>query len=347
MEEPCTFPRASPLFSSVSPWLPPQVSPNHPLRPHPSASSSTSLPRPNPGAPVAGLEKQNFTVLDNGVSRPITTFTALGGPQAPVEVVLLIDGVNTGFQNLAYERTQIDSFLKANEGRLAYPTALGILTDTGTQMQQEFSTDGNALSAALEQDLISLRQIRRNSTWAAEELLDLSVNALNLLATKEATHPGRKIILWVSPGWPLLSGPNIDFGAKQAQQIYAQIAGLSTLLRRGGITLYSIDPLGAGEDINRVNDYQAYLKGVTKPSQVALGNLSLQVLAVQSGGLAVGPSNDITHLLERCMADTTAYYELSFDPPPPDRRNEVHTLQIKLSQPGLTAHTRTGYYAEP
>jgi hypothetical protein len=47
------------------------------------------------------------------------------------------------------------------------------------------------------------------------------------------------------------------------------------------------------------------------------------------------------------MADTTAYYELSFNAPPPDRRNQYHTLQIKINQPGLTARTRTGYYAEP
>jgi VWFA-related protein len=318
--------------------------------PGPAASQRIVLDvvaAPKSGPPVTGLQQQDFTVLDNGVSRPIASFAALGGPQAPVEVVLLIDGVNTGFQTLAFARAQIDNFLKSNEGRLAHPTALAILTDTGTQMQQDFSTDGNSLSAALDQDLISLRQIRRNSVWGAEELLDMSVNALNLLATKEAAHPGRKIILWVSPGWPLLSGPDIDFGSKQTQQIYAQIVGLSTMMRRARITLYGIDPLGAGEDINRVNSYQSYLKGVTKPSQVALGNLSLQVLAIQSGGLALGPSNDTFALLQRALADTTAYYELSFDVPPPDRRDEYHTLQIKIDQPGLTARTRTGYYAEP
>ena len=44
--------------------------------------------------------------------------------------------------------------------------------------------------------------------------------------------------------------------------------------------------------------------------------------------------------LQRAMADTTAYYELSFDAPPSDRRDEYHTLQIKINQPGLTARTR-------
>ena len=43
----------------------------------------------------------------------------------------------------------------------------------------------------------------------------------------------------------------------------------------------------------------------------------------------------------------SAYYEFSFDAAPGERRDEYHALQLKLSRPDLTAHTRTGYYAEP
>jgi VWFA-related protein len=139
----------------------------------------------------------------------------------------------------------------------------------------------------------------------------------------------------------------VDLDAKQVQQLYSEIVDTSTLLRNGNITLYSVDSLGPGENVERTDYYQSFLKPVTKPGQAELGDLGLQVLAVQSGGQAVGPSNDISHLLERCMADTTAYYELSFDAPPAEHRNEYHSLQIKLSQPGLTARTRTGYYGQP
>jgi VWFA-related protein len=302
---------------------------------------------PKSGAPVAGLQKQDFTVLDNGVAQPIATFTAVGVQPAPLEVVLLIDAVNTNFQNIAWERKQVDSFFRSDGGRLAHPTTLAIFTDTGTQMRQGFSTDGNELSAALDQQTIGLRQIRPDSQWAAQERLQISLDALNKLATKEAARPGRKVILWLSPGWPLLSGPMVELDGKQMQQLYAQIAATSTLLRRGGITLYSIDSLGPGEDVERTDYYQNFLKAVTKPSQVQLGDLGLQVLAVQSGGLALGPGNDIAGLLERCMADTTAYYELSFDAPPAEHRDEYHALQIKVAQPGLIARTRNGYYTEP
>lgn len=302
---------------------------------------------PKSGVPVTGLQKQDFTVLDNGASQPLATFAAIAGQSAPLEVVLLVDAVNTSFQNIAFERKQIDSFLQSDGGRLAHPTTLAIFTDTGTHIQDGFSTDGNALSAALDQQTIGLREIRADSQWAAQERIQLSMEALNQLATREAARPGRKVILWLSPGWPLLSSPMVNLDAKQIQQLYSQIAAISTLLRDGGITLYSVDSLGPGEDIQRTNYYQSFLKPVTKPSQAELGDLGLQVVAVQSGGLALGPGNDIAHLIERCMADTTAYYELSFDAPPAEHRDQYHSLQIKLSQPGLTARTRTGYYSQP
>ena len=302
---------------------------------------------PKSGAPVTGLHQQDFTLLDNGVPQTIASFTAVGAQPAPLEVVLLIDAVNTNAENIAYERKQIETFLQSDGGRLAHPTSLAIFTDTGTHIQNDVSTDGNALSAALDQQTIGLRTVRADSQWAAQERLQISLNALNQLATREAARPGRKVVLWVSPGWPLLSGPMVDLDAKQVQQLYSEIVDTSTLLRNGNITLYSVDSLGPGENVERTDYYQSFLKPVTKPGQAELGDLGLQVLAVQSGGQAVGPSNDISHLLERCMADTTAYYELSFDAPPAEHRNEYHSLQIKLSQPGLTARTRTGYYGQP
>jgi VWFA-related protein len=303
---------------------------------------------PRSGAPVSGLQQQDFTVLDNKAPQTIATFDALGGPQAPVEVVLLIDAVNAPFQAVSYEREQIDKFLKADGGRLPHPISIGIFTDAGTKLQDTSSRDGNEVSAALDQETIGLREIRRDSGFfGAEDRLQLSLTAIQQLAAKEAARPGRKIILWVSPGWPILSGPDVSLDSKQTQQLYAEIVAMSTVLRRGGITLYSIDPLGASQGVGSQFYFEEFLKGVSKPNQALPGNLALQVLAVQSGGLALTGDNDISKLLERCMADVTSYYELSFDPPPGDRSSQYHQLDIKISKPGLTARTRTGYYAAP
>ncbi|MGB8536432.1 MAG: VWA domain-containing protein [Acidobacteriaceae bacterium] len=302
---------------------------------------------PKSGPAVAGLEQKDFTIFDNKAGQHITSFQARNGSQDPVQIILVIDAVNTTYQTIAYERGQIDRFLRANGGRLAQPMTLAFFTDKGMELEQGFSTDGNGLSESFDHHDVGLRDIRRSSQYEANDRFQLSMTALGELIEQSAKLPGRKMIFWVSPGWPLLSGPRIELDNKEQNQIFSSVVGLSTELRQARIILYSVDPLGSNEGISRTFYYQEFLKGVSKQSQVNVGDLSLQVLAVQSGGLALASSNDVAQLLEKCMADTEAYYELSFVPAAADHRDEYHNILVQVAKPGLTARTRTGYYAQP
>jgi VWFA-related protein len=299
------------------------------------------------GPPVGGLQQGDFTLLDNKTPRPMTSFKAVSEGQEPIHIILVLDAVNTPYERVAYARDHMNTFLRANGGHLAQPTSIAIFTDQGTQLGEGFTTDGNQLSAALDKAAPGLRTIRRSSQWAASDQLHLSLTALGELVAAEAKIPGRKAIFWVSPGWPLLSGPHVILDGKQTDQIFSNIVGLSTEMREARITLYGVDPLGAAEGVGRTFYYEDFLKGVSKTSQVALGDLSLQVLSIQSGGFALSSSNDIVALLQKCMTDAGAYYEVSFDSPPADRRNEYHSLEIRVDKPGLIARTRQGYYAQP
>jgi hypothetical protein len=51
--------------------------------------------------------------------------------------------------------------------------------------------------------------------------------------------------------------------------------------------------------------------------------------------------------INRILAEANAYYRISFDPPHAAHPDEYHDLKVVVDQPGLTARTRTGYYAEP
>jgi VWFA-related protein len=305
---------------------------------------------PKSGPPVSGLQQQDFTVLDNKTPVTLNSFQALRGRENPIEVVLVIDDVNTGVEHVAYDRSEIDKFLRADGGHLAHPMALAFLTDSGIQVQEGFSSDGNALSTALDQHSVGLHSINRASgIYGAAERFDISLRALHELAEREAARPGRKLIVWFSPGWPLLSGPAVteQMTAKQEQQIFDNVVNLSTLLRRGRITLYSIDPLGTADFAGRAFHWESFVKGVSKLSQVEYGDLALQVIAVQSGGLALNTGNDINAYLQQCLADTQAYYELSFAPPVDQKRDEYHHLEVRVAKPGLLARTRQGYYSMP
>jgi VWFA-related protein len=302
---------------------------------------------PKSGVPVAGLQQKDFTILDNKAPRTITSFKALGGP-SQTEAILIIDAVNASYLSVSYQRDQIKKFLKQNEGQLALPTMLAVLTDNGIQAQQGFSKDGNQISAALDQYVVGLRTIRRSSGfWGAADRLQLSLDSLRNLTTYDGTLPGRKLMIWISPGWPLLSGPGIDLSSHQEQQLFAEVVGMSTQLRLSRTTMYAINPLGPTEGEGRATYYQDFLKGVAKPSDVQAANLSLQVLAAQSGGIVFLSNNDITGMLKDSVQDADVYYELTFDAAPAERANEYHHLEVKVETPGVTVRTRDGYYAQP
>lgn len=320
---------------------------------HPTSGSTLHLnvvvtPKANSGEPVSNLDQSAFILLDNGHPQPITSFRAVSGATDPVKTYLVIDAININFTRLAYEREQIDAYLKSHDGKLEEPTALAVVSDTDTEATEAFTTDGHALSATLDSKTIGLRDLRRSSGfYGAEDRLGLSLRALGDFVTKAGNIPGRKAILWVSPGWPYLSGPGVQLTGKQVNGIFQQIVTISRQMREANVTLYAVDPLGAGEGPGRTFYYEEFLKGVRKPSQVELGDLSLQVLATQSGGLALSSSNDVASLLQRCADDTRASYEIAYKAPPADSSHEYHEIQVKVAGAPLVARTRQGYYSEP
>jgi VWFA-related protein len=300
-----------------------------------------------PGQAVTGLSQQDFKLFDDKTPREITSFEAVDGQKEPVQAILLIDAVNTGYTEISQERIEIDKFLRANGGKLALPTALAVFGDQGIKIQGVYSRDGNVLADGLAKYTIGLRAIGRSAGFegAAERLND-SLKAIRLLATYEAGRPGRKIILWVSPGWPLLSGPAVNVTGQQRAQIFSEITWLSAILRESQTSLYAINPLGVGESVAQAFYYQQFTAPVKKPADDNMGNLGLQVIATETGGLVLN-STDVSGLLQESVGDNVAYYRLSFEPPPTEQRDVYHSLKVTVAKPGLTAATSTGYYAEP
>jgi VWFA-related protein len=309
------------------------------------------------GKAVNRLEQKDFTVLDNGHPQDILSFQGIGGETAtanvqpadpPVKIILLIDEVNTTFRRVAYERDEMKRFLQQDGGVLAHPVSMAFFSDTGTEIQNNASRDGNALLAAFDQHETQLRTLRRSAGfYGAVERFQLSLTTLQSLVAKESQVPGRKIVVWISPGWPILSGPGVDISAKEQASLFSSIVSISTALRDARMTLYSVDPEGAGAGIGTQFYYQEFLKPVTSARKTAPGNLSLQVLAVQSGGLVTTASNDIASEIARCVADADAYYTLTVDAAPADQPDTYHAIEVKVAPPGLTARTRGGYYVQP
>ena len=300
------------------------------------------------GAAPDALTAADFKLLDNKAGKAITSVRRVTADQGPLSAILVVDAVNTNFTRVAYVRGQVEKFLKANGGRLEQPTTIAILTDKGAEISPGFSKDGNALNAALQHADIGLREIRRDSgIWGADERVQISLTALQQIIDYGGTLPGRKIVMWISPGWPLLSGARIELDSKQQKQIFGDVVSYSAKMQKANVTLYNINPLGPEENLLRADFYQSFLKGVSKPGQTDVADLSLQVLAEHSGGLVATSNSDVAGNLTRYTEDAKTWYELTFDTAVPEQPNEYHHIEVSVDKPGVTARTRDGYYAQP
>ena len=321
------------------------------LPPEPSSRKSQVkldvVVTPKSGTPDAELRQQDFTILDNKGPQPILSFKALAGTQAPAEAVLVVDALNISIQGVGRELGEIEKFLRANGGQLPVPVSLAAFSQSGFQPIGSTTQDGNALATALAAFDFTNRTIRRSQGfYGAVDRYQISLAGLQQLTAREAERPGRKLICWISPGWPILSGPGVELDSKQQLGLFRSVVDLSTSMRQAQITLYSLDSFGVDESVGRTLYYEAFLKGISKPYQVAIGNLSLQVLAEQSGGLALS-STGVADMLKRCMNDLAAYYEITFEAAHAETRDEYHHIEVKVPQTGMTARTREGYYAQP
>jgi VWFA-related protein len=330
-------------------------------RPAPSGSASEGkikldvVVTDGKGQPVGGLQQQNFTLLDDKKLQPIRSFREVNGvtgngtaADPPVEVILLIDMANNLLHNIAYERYQIDKFLKQNGGKLVQPVTVMVLSDQGVKTQPQPSTDGNAIAQELEKVESSIHTIPVTGGYDAIERMDLSLRALKQIVGVEGERPGRKLLIWVGHGWPMLENPGYVESKNDQRNLFNAIVELTQQLREARVTLYSINAIdpGSPEQI-RSEYYKSFLKGVTSRNQVDSGALSVPVFAVHSGGRVYDSSGDLVTLLNGCVAEAKVYYTLGFDPSAAEHVDEYHELAVKIDKPGMAAHTNTSYYAEP
>lgn len=318
------------------------------------------------GKPVSGLQRADFNLFENSRPQNILSFQAFhgrgAGTEPPVKVILLIDTIELAMDLARNERLAAEAYLRKDGGHLARPVSVFLLSDTGLWTLTHSSSDGNVLVHEIEHN--DLTSVRHNMGWkrgAIPSTGDLkntpsqsALEALAQIATDERRMPGRKLLLWIGPGWSIGSGAYADAKAG-SPSVFGTVCWFSALLREAQLALYSFtvgesnitdtspsDPLHMGTEL-----YKSYLDGVRTPHKANFMNLYRKVLAVQSGGRVVDDSLDLEQEIENCVQDDGFFYRISFDPAAADHLDEYHDLRVEVNQPGLTARTNTGYYDQP
>ena len=271
-------------------------------------------------------------------------------PNLRVKVILVIDTLDIPKDLITNERTSVEAFLCQDGGHLAQPVSIFTLAESGLWQVAETSSDGNALAAQVAHNHQSalIRSFRgrlgTSPTLGDDDPPFLEgMKALGDIATAERRKPGRKLLLWVGPGWGKGSGAYAEGTGPKAQTLYT-ITWFSTLLREARIALYSF---AVGETDPLFQSYKSYLQGVESAQNASYMNVYRKVLAVQSGGRVLDRSDDLVREIESCIREASVFYTLSFDPPHADHPDEYHALKVQIGRPGLTARTNTGYYNQP
>jgi VWFA-related protein len=292
------------------------------------------------GDPVSDLALRDFTLLDNGQPARIRTLhNSLGVP----ELIFVLDTVNLSPQQLTRTESAIVHFLRRNNSRLDSPCFLYRLTRDGLFSSSKPTRDGNLLAKEVEQHK-SPRTVWRSGRnnepsplglWEGRSQPNpLSLRALGSIAIDQREVRGRKVLLWISAGWPVNGG---DIGFDEATE-------LSTRLREARITL---DNVKVWSNPDQSFNYRDYLEAPRSQKDMQPAKMALQVTATHTGGLVLDSSGDLDRDIERCVEEERSFYTLTFNPPHTYRMDEFHDLRVQVARPALTVRAPTGYYNEP
>lgn len=301
------------------------------------------------GKPVGDLGPTELTLLDNNQPRKIFSFrrtdSAAGSRfDPPVEVILVIDAVNMPYQAVTRQRLDVEKFLRLNNGQLAFPTSVFLYTSQGLMVQPVPSKDGNALANLIDKasGTVRARDITGGVFSLAEQFQD-SFKTMQKIVENEARKPGRKVLIWVGSGWPLLTERFFIQSNESRENYFHQLTALTNQLREARIAVYNVAPVvGVTREL-----YKGYLKPVTEARKMEIADLALEVLAVNTGGRVLDPGNDLSELILKCQSEIGSYYTVTYEPPPSAAADEFHSLRVQVNREGLSARSDVGYYDEP
>jgi VWFA-related protein len=334
------------------------------------------------GEPAAGLTTKNFTLLDNGQPVKPTTFDeqdGMGGrSEPPVSIVVVIDEADLSHEHAAEAVQDMERLLLRNSGQLSHATTVYRITNDALFATAP-SKDGAALKDQIDKVgrmravwrplfigpgigqpgnfVVTLQNSSRELPRTVPEAIGMPIamKALGAIAIEQRRMPGRKLLLWVGPGWRVDSHKSTKF--------FETIVEFSTRLREARVeisvaTRWLARHEDEGASILGTNLLKEYTQGVKAPADAEWGNLGLQVLAIRTGGSILTGLNDfgvdggsgpgdIGKLFEQHVEQASHSYRLTFDPPPTGLVDEYRELKVKVNRPGLVTHTTAGYYNEP
>ena len=343
--------------------------------------------------PVANLTKEDFTVFDKGAPQRIAVFnvykTAAANapgkqlppglftnrldlrPDHPSSVtVLLLDVLNTAFEDQSYVREQALKFLSTLQR--GDRVALYLLTTRGVQVIHDFTGDAQSVA-----DDVARMQGRKSVADRATSapppanvpasgmaggvmavlsaLLAQNTNEMNRHYTVDRARltaqamiaigrhlgrvPGRKNLVWVSGSFPLQLGWSQN-QVSDSVRVQSFVKDAAKSLSSADVAVYPVDARG----LIAMRGAPGNMR-MARASAVTNNQDTMRTFADATGGRAFYNTNGIAEAMRKAMDDATVTYTLGFYADAEKFDGSFHDLKVRVDRSNLDVRYRSGYFA--
>ncbi len=315
------------------------------------------------------LKPEDFKVYEDGQLQTIRSFEApslhrMPQTDAPVVnsaadlkkigdapvTILVLDELNSTFQDSAFSRQMMVKYLQAQPAVLKQPTVLMAAMNTTFQQLHDYTQDRDALVEAVKKHMPEYPWAMMGSGKSgpgAVERMAQSLAALQQIAQASSGTPGRKNLIWVGNGFP--SANLVGMPPDEADTIEAAYRRCTDRLMAARVTMFTINPI-ADTPVTVEADDVADLDSAGDeggPDPMGQGAVSFSSFAADTGGIAYMGRNDLNHVMDEGIARGQEYYTMSYSP---TNTNDVaakfRSIKIVMVDKNLRALTRDGYYPE-
>lgn len=318
------------------------------------------------GEPVDDLTQADFQIADNGKPQQIVLFRHIDNrphrlPRpAPGEfsnratgniqhaTVILFDLLNEHMDARGFAWNELIRILQpyeTSDGLYLY-----LLTVDGRLYPVHGLPNPEAAEAPQAQDVPWTRQIKplldqamravfRARPVEIEADIDLrerlTYRALGVLAARLGAVPGRKNIVWITHGIPIMLGPGTTVTG-EAWDYTPFLRELSDRLDRANVAIYPVQQVPPG----------MAMPGTPEAQHSGLGSEdTLQEFAKYTGGRAKDAQLNIGAAIKAAMNDVRTSYQLAFAPSKEQWDGKFHKLRVTCARKGVRIQTKEGYYA--
>ncbi|HWX54934.1 MAG TPA: VWA domain-containing protein [Verrucomicrobiae bacterium] len=341
------------------------------------------------GKPVTDIKAQDFKLLEEGKEQDVRVFsfhqpetgaTTADRPRPAPNVftnspefrgnssfnVILIDAVNTAFENQAYARQQILLFLKKMPSN--QPVAIYAMVGQKVQLLQDFTTDPVLLQSGVQKfkGAIPMFLNRAGSVpgrlagpmqRVAQDQIqfraEYTVGALGYIAQHLSGYPGRKNLIWISEAFPFDITPDFQIaGTLDSRTFSEQVTRAADALINSQVAIYPVDPRGlaapaAFDASNRGSGSGSGLLRQLNAESAAYfaAHGTMNEMANRTGGRSFYNRNDIAASIRQSIDDGSTYYTLGYYPDGRKWDGTFRKIRVTVAKPGVKLHYRLGYYA--